>query len=86
MGLDSLVAIELRGWWKTAFQFDISVLEMLATPTLLALGQRAVEGLRHRVAAERMAALGQTHEATTSDDANEHGVNVVDPRLVMKMP
>jgi acyl carrier protein len=29
LGLDSLVAIELRAWWKQAFGFDISVLEML---------------------------------------------------------
>ncbi|VUC30988.1 unnamed protein product [Clonostachys rosea] len=45
LGLDSLVAIELRAWWKQMFGFDISVLEMLGMGSLHALGQRAVEGL-----------------------------------------
>ncbi|KAI1209352.1 fatty acid synthase S-acetyltransferase [Annulohypoxylon truncatum] len=45
LGLDSLVAIELRTWWKQVFAFDISVLEMLGMGSLDALGQHAVEGL-----------------------------------------
>ncbi|ORY70957.1 uncharacterized protein BCR38DRAFT_404090 [Pseudomassariella vexata] len=45
LGLDSLVAIELRAWWKQMFGFDISVLEMLGSGSLDALGQRAAEGL-----------------------------------------
>ncbi|CAG9990390.1 unnamed protein product [Clonostachys byssicola] len=45
LGLDSLVAIELRAWWKQMFGFDISVLEMLGMGSLHALGQRAVDGL-----------------------------------------
>ncbi|KAJ5496618.1 hypothetical protein N7463_008605 [Penicillium fimorum] len=45
MGLDSLVAIELRGWWKLNFGFDLSTLEMLSMGTLEALGKRAVDGL-----------------------------------------
>ncbi|KAH8658158.1 KR domain-containing protein [Xylariales sp. PMI_506] len=48
IGLDSLVAIEMRSWWKTTFQFDISVLEMLGIGSILALGERAAEGLRDR--------------------------------------
>lgn len=46
LGLDSLVAIELRAWWKGAFGFDITVLEMLGMGTLEALGRKALEGLR----------------------------------------
>lgn len=45
LGLDSLVGIELRTWWKQTFGFDISVLEILGMGTLEALGQHAAEGL-----------------------------------------
>ena len=45
LGMDSLVAIELRTWWKQVFGFDISTLEMLGMGTLDALGQHAAEGL-----------------------------------------
>lgn len=30
MGLDSLVAVEMRGWWKSNLGFDISTMEMLS--------------------------------------------------------
>lgn len=46
LGLDSLVAVELRGWWKLTFGFDISTLEMLSMGTLEALGKRAADGLK----------------------------------------
>jgi hypothetical protein len=39
------VAIEVKAWWKAAFGFDISVLEMLATGTLEALAKKAIDGL-----------------------------------------
>lgn len=45
LGLDSLVAIELRAWWKLNFGFEVSTLEMLSIGTLEALGKRAVDGL-----------------------------------------
>ncbi|KAF7556654.1 hypothetical protein G7Z17_g1229 [Cylindrodendrum hubeiense] len=48
IGLDSLVAIELRAWWRTTFGFDISMLEMLGMGSVLALGERAIEGLKER--------------------------------------
>ena len=53
LGMDSLVGIELRTWWKQAFGFDISVLEMLGMGTLEALGQHAAEGLMQAALAER---------------------------------
>ncbi len=52
LGMDSLVGIELRAWWKQAFEFDISVLEILGMGTLEALGQHAVEGLMQAALAE----------------------------------
>ena len=45
LGMDSLVGIELRAWWKGAFGFDTSVLEMLGKGTLEALGRHAADGL-----------------------------------------
>lgn len=41
LGLDSLVALELRAWWKQVFGTDITVLEMLGMGSLDALGQHA---------------------------------------------
>ncbi|KAF9694091.1 hypothetical protein EKO04_007724 [Ascochyta lentis] len=45
MGLDSLVAVELRAWWKLNLGFDISTLDMLSLGTAEALGKRAIDGL-----------------------------------------
>ncbi|GFF30384.1 hypothetical protein IFM61606_10528 [Aspergillus udagawae] len=45
MGQDSLVAVELRAWWKLTFGFKISTLETLSPWTPEALGKRAVDGL-----------------------------------------
>jgi NADP-dependent 3-hydroxy acid dehydrogenase YdfG len=78
IGLDSLVAIEMRSWWKGVFGFDISVLEMLGMGSVLALGERAVEGLLARVEAE----------SGTSGGVGEDGVKKVDAVafLETKMP
>lgn len=45
LGMDSLVAAELRAWWRQVFRFDISVREMLGMGTLAALGSYAADGL-----------------------------------------
>ncbi|KAL8945376.1 MAG: hypothetical protein Q9211_000085 [Gyalolechia sp. 1 TL-2023] len=57
LGLDSLVALELRAWWKQVFTFDISVLEMLGMGSLAALGQHAADGLM-RIAQEERGKIG----------------------------
>lgn len=46
LGMDSLVGVEMRSWWRQAFGFDISVLELLGMGNLNALGKHAAEGLR----------------------------------------
>ncbi|KAF1962721.1 KR-domain-containing protein, partial [Byssothecium circinans] len=45
LGMDSLVGVEMRGWWRQAFGFDISVLELLGMGNLDGLGRHASEGL-----------------------------------------
>lgn len=45
LGLDSLIAIKMRTWWKQTFGFDISVLEMLGMGDLEVLGSHAAERL-----------------------------------------
>ncbi|KAJ5783184.1 hypothetical protein N7457_004958 [Penicillium paradoxum] len=45
LGMDSLVAIEIRQWWKTTFGFDISVLELMGMGSLDALGEHAANGM-----------------------------------------
>ncbi|KAI9692407.1 MAG: Type I Iterative PKS [Bathelium mastoideum] len=46
LGMDSLVATELRAWWKCVFGFDVSILELRGLGTLDMLGRHAAEGLR----------------------------------------
>ncbi|KDN70595.1 hypothetical protein CSUB01_10619 [Colletotrichum sublineola] len=45
LGLDSLVGIELRNWWRQTLGFDITVLQLLGYGTLEELGRQAVNGL-----------------------------------------
>ncbi|ORY58730.1 KR domain-containing protein [Pseudomassariella vexata] len=48
VGLDSLVAMEMRSWWKSTLGTDISVLEMMGMGSLLMLGEHAAKGLREK--------------------------------------
>ena len=52
IGMDSLMAIELRRWWKQAFGLDISVLEIMGSGTLEQLGKLAAEGLKGKFEGE----------------------------------
>ncbi|CAI6083821.1 unnamed protein product [Clonostachys chloroleuca] len=45
LGLDSLIAVEMRAWWRQVFGLDISVLEMLAMGSLGAMGKKLAEKL-----------------------------------------
>ncbi|KAG8162941.1 hypothetical protein KVR01_007419 [Diaporthe batatas] len=52
IGMDSLMAIELRRWWKQAFGLDISVLEIMGSGTLQNLGKVAADGLKVKLGAQ----------------------------------
>jgi aryl carrier-like protein len=54
IGLDSLMAIELRRWWKHAFGLDISVMEIMASGTLEELGKMAAERVRKKLTGDGM--------------------------------
>ncbi|KAI1771148.1 hypothetical protein F4818DRAFT_445482 [Hypoxylon cercidicola] len=45
MGMDSLVGVEVRRWWKLSFGFEASLLEMLGMGTPQALRRDAADGL-----------------------------------------
>lgn len=49
IGIDSLMAIELRRWWKQAFGLDISVLEIMGSGSLQNLGKVAADGLKGKL-------------------------------------
>ncbi|KAI5456752.1 KR domain-containing protein [Mariannaea sp. PMI_226] len=74
LGLDSLVAIEMRPWWRITFGFEISVLEMLGMGTLMSLSERAIEGVKELAHIE------------TDDKDDEAGKRGREDILVTKMP
>ncbi|KAJ3494818.1 hypothetical protein NLG97_g3829 [Lecanicillium saksenae] len=45
IGMDSLVGIEIRKWWKGTFGFEISLLDMLGMGTLELLGKHAATNI-----------------------------------------
>jgi hypothetical protein len=46
MGIDSLVAIELRNWFRQTLGFEITVLEILGSDSLLSLGKLSAKKLK----------------------------------------
>jgi aryl carrier-like protein len=48
IGVDSLVSIELRNWWRRTLNLEISVLEILNAGSIEELGKVALQGLRER--------------------------------------
>ena len=53
IGVDSLVAIELRNWWKQSLGVEVSVLELTNSGSLKQLGELAVERLRAKYSASK---------------------------------
>ena len=48
LGVDSLVSIEIRNWWRQMFGLEIQVLEILNAKSVRALGETAAKGLREK--------------------------------------
>ena len=48
LGVDSLVAIEIRNWWRQVLGLEISVLEIGNAGSMEQLGKTAAEGLRQK--------------------------------------
>lgn len=48
VGLDSLIAIEMRNWWRQSLGFDVTVLEILAAGSIEQLGELAATRLREK--------------------------------------
>ncbi|KAK5997537.1 Highly reducing polyketide synthase gloL [Cladobotryum mycophilum] len=48
MGIDSLVSIELRNWWRGTLGVEISVLEMMSAGTISRLGVLAIKSLKKK--------------------------------------
>jgi len=65
-GIDSLVGIELRNWFKRTLGVDVSVLEILGSENLLALARRAAELLTAKYSSGRVG-------ADTNGDGNVKG-------------
>ena len=52
LGVDSLMAIELRRWWKQVFGLEMSVLEIMGSGTILELGKVAAQRLKLKLGGE----------------------------------
>ncbi|KAI4094752.1 MAG: hypothetical protein LQ344_001997 [Seirophora lacunosa] len=48
VGMDSLVAIEIRNWWRQSLGLEISVLEIVGAESIAQLGRNALGGLRSK--------------------------------------
>lgn len=48
IGVDSLVGIELRNWFRQALSLEVTVLQMMEAPSLLALGARMAQMLKEK--------------------------------------
>jgi aryl carrier-like protein len=46
LGVDSLVTIEIRNWWRRTLGFEVSTLEILNASTIQGLGELAMQGLQ----------------------------------------
>ncbi|KAF7553839.1 hypothetical protein G7Z17_g3331 [Cylindrodendrum hubeiense] len=48
IGVDSLVSIEIRNWWRRSLGLDITVLEIMNAGTIEGLGKTAISALKEK--------------------------------------
>lgn len=72
VGLDSLVAIELRNWWRQNLGSDISVLELL-NANLQQLGSIAAERLLLKIEGSGVGAEAKAREQAEQDEGKVTG-------------
>ncbi|KAK5991578.1 Highly reducing polyketide synthase gloL [Cladobotryum mycophilum] len=53
IGVDSLVAIEIRNWWRRTLLVEITVLEIMNTGTIKGLGKLAISALAEKYSVKR---------------------------------
>ncbi|KAM0323503.1 hypothetical protein ACHAQA_008783 [Verticillium albo-atrum] len=51
LGLDSLVAVELRNWFRQNLGFEMTVMQFMESPSLMDLGKKTAERLKEKHAA-----------------------------------
>lgn len=49
LGVDSLVTIEIRNWWRRSLGVEVSTLEILGAGTINGLAGLAIEGLKRKI-------------------------------------
>ncbi|KAI4261103.1 MAG: hypothetical protein L6R42_003692, partial [Xanthoria sp. 1 TBL-2021] len=64
LGVDSLVAIEIRNWWRQGLGLEISILEIMNAESIEQLGRNALHGLQLRYEAPKDSSENNTRKAT----------------------
>lgn len=77
MGVDSLLAIELRNWFRIKLGLDVTVLEILSSASLAQLGQVTAKNM-----ALKRAALAAKSPASQCDMAKEREVASINDRYL----
>ena len=72
IGIDSLVSIEIRNWWRKMLGLEITVLEIMKAGTIEGLGKLAIEQLK--------AKFGAKAEEGEEEDEKEGGVEAARER------
>lgn len=68
IGVDSLVSIEIRNWWRKTLRSDITVLEIVNAGTIKGLGKLAISSLQERYGVKQDA-NGETIGGADSSEA-----------------